>query len=98
MIYFLLNLAKVGVIFYFDTENSLQIMIRQATPLTMGQDVEIYMSDYREVGDGYMMPFVLDTQMDGQSIQKLNLETITVNEDIADDVFKFPGESTSESN
>ena len=78
--------------YYFDTENSLQIMIKQATPQTMGQDVEIYMSDYREVGDGYMMPFVLDTQLDGQSIQKLNLETITVNEDIADEVFKFPGE------
>jgi len=79
--------------YYFDVENSLQIMIKQATPQTMGQEVEIYMSDYQETGDGFLMPFVLDTQLDGQSIQKLSFSAITINEDITDDVFRFPGET-----
>jgi outer membrane lipoprotein-sorting protein len=79
--------------YYFDIQSSLQIMIKQATPQTMGQEVEIYMSDYQETGDGFLMPFVLDTQLDGQSIQKLNFSAIAVNEDIADDIFKFPGDT-----
>jgi len=84
--------------YYFDTGTNLQIMVKQATPMTMGQEVEIYLSDYQEVGDGLMMPFVLDTRADGQSIQKLKLDTITVNEDLPDDLFRFPGEAAPATN
>jgi hypothetical protein len=59
----------------------------------MEQEIEIYMSDYQEVPGGLLMPFVMDTQMQGQSVQKLTFTAITVNEEMPDELFKFPEEA-----
>ena len=79
--------------YYFDMATNLQIMVKQKSAQSMEQEIEIYMSDYQEVPNGLLMPFVMDTQMQGQSVQKLTFTAITVNEDIPDDIFKFPEEA-----
>jgi outer membrane lipoprotein-sorting protein len=79
--------------YYFDAATGLQVMLKQKSAQTMGQEVEIYLSDYQELPNGILMPFSLDSQMKGQSVQKLNFTAITVNEDIPDDIFKFPEET-----
>ena len=77
-------------LFYFDSESHLQILIKQANPQMEGQMVEIYMSDYQEAANGMLMPFVLDTQLQGQSIQKLTLTSIVVDGEMPDELFAFP--------
>jgi outer membrane lipoprotein-sorting protein len=79
--------------YYFDKATNLQIMVKQKSAQSMGQEIEIYLSDYQELPNGLLMPFVLDTQMQGQSVQKLNFTTITLDEEIPDDIFKFPEET-----
>ena len=79
--------------YYFDIATNLQIMVKQKSAQSMEQEIEIYMSDYQEVPNGLLMPFVMDTQMQGKSVQKLTFTAITVNEDMPDDIFKFPEET-----
>lgn len=79
--------------YYFDKATNLQVMVKQKSTQSMGQEIEIYLSDYQDIGDGLLMPFVMDTQMQGQSVQKLTFTAITVNEDMPDDLFKFPEET-----
>ncbi len=79
--------------YYFDTATNLQIMVKQKSAQSMEQEIEIYMSDYQEIPDGLLMPFVMDTQMQGQSVQKLTFTAITVNEEMPDELFKFPEEA-----
>jgi len=89
---------EMASFYYFDTEHYLQIMIKQPSAQAMGQEIEIHLSDYQETGNGLLMPFVMDTQYQGQSVQKLNFTTITVNEEMSDDLFAFPGEKKTEVN
>jgi outer membrane lipoprotein-sorting protein len=79
--------------YYFDLATNLQIMVKQKSAQSMEQEIEIYMSDYQEIADGLLMPFVMDTHMKGQSVQKLTFTAITANEELPDDIFKFPGEA-----
>jgi outer membrane lipoprotein-sorting protein len=79
--------------YYFDKATGLQMMLKQNGVQSMGQEVEIYLSEYQELPNGILMPFVMDSHMQGKSVQKLNFTAITVDEDIPDDVFKFPEET-----
>jgi outer membrane lipoprotein-sorting protein len=81
---------EMASLYYFDTEHYLPVMIKQPSPQAMGQEIEIHMSEYQETSDGVLMPFVMDTHFKGQSVQKLNFTEITINEEMADDIFKFP--------
>jgi outer membrane lipoprotein-sorting protein len=76
--------------YYFDAATGLQMMIRQASAENGGQEVEIYMSDYQDAGNGLIMPFVMDTRLQGQSLQKITFKKMGVNEEIADELFVFP--------
>jgi outer membrane lipoprotein-sorting protein len=76
--------------FYFDTDSHLQLLVKQSSPQMEGQMVEVYLSDYQEAGNGLLMPFTLDTQMQGQSLQKLILTSIVVDEEMPDELFAFP--------
>jgi outer membrane lipoprotein-sorting protein len=49
------------------------------------------MSDYQDIGEGLMMPFNMDTRMNGQSVQAIKFTTITINQEIPDSLFTFPG-------
>lgn len=79
--------------YFFDTEYFVPIMQRafvKSGP-AKGQETETYISDYQEV-DGFMMPFFIDTRMNGQSIMKMTIEGYTLNEEIDDSIFAMPGE------
>lgn len=76
--------------YYFDPASGLQVMIRQSNADTGGQEVEIHLSDYQDAGNGLLMPFVMDTRLEGQSLQKIVFKKMGVNADIADSEFTFP--------
>jgi outer membrane lipoprotein-sorting protein len=80
--------------YYFDCESYLPVLVKQTmTNEQMGtQEVEVYMSDYQDIGNGLMMAFNIDTRIGGQSVQAVKFTKAVLNEEIPDDVFKFPGE------
>lgn len=77
--------------YYFDTENYVPIMIQTAvkTGPAKGQLAETYLSDYQEV-EGLIFPFFMETKMAGQSVQKMTIKTIKINENYEDSMFAFP--------
>jgi outer membrane lipoprotein-sorting protein len=81
--------------YYFDKETYLPLMIK--TSITAGpqagQEVETYLSDYRDASDGMILPYSFEVKMGGQVVQSMVFEKITLNEDIPDDEFKFPGDA-----
>lgn len=81
----------VTQIYYFDAENYVPIMVTsfaRSGPMK-GQESQTYMSDYQEV-NGLMMPFSMESKMNGQTIQKLSFEKIALNEPVDDAMFAFP--------
>lgn len=54
-----------------------------------GQDSETYMSDYQEV-DGLVVPYYIEVRYNGQTAQKITLETVAFNEKIDETFFAFP--------
>jgi hypothetical protein len=57
----------------------------------MGNDTELetYVSDFRPEG-GVMMPHVIDSKADGNSVMMLTLDKVETNVAIDDAVFKMP--------
>ncbi|MBN1791866.1 MAG: hypothetical protein JW830_15305 [Bacteroidales bacterium] len=80
--------------YYFDSESYLPVLVKQTmSNEQMGtQEVDVYMSDYQDIGNGLMMSFNMDTRVGGQSVQAIKFTNAVINEDIPDDVFKYPGE------
>ena len=76
---------------YFDTE--LFIPIMQSAEIKSGpqkgQYSQTFFSDFQEVNGG-MMPFFLETKMNGETFQKITIETIEANVDIEDSLFTMP--------
>jgi hypothetical protein len=54
-----------------------------------GQEIMTYFSDYQEV-DGLMFPFYIESKVAGQTVQKITVEKITLNEKLDDSLFAFP--------
>ena len=81
----------VTEVYYFDAENFVPIMLvsyARSGP-AKGQALNTYLSDYQEV-DGLMIPFFMETKLNGQSFQKLTMEKVTFNEPMEDSLFTFP--------
>lgn len=77
---------------FFDTENFVPIMYRttvQQGP-SKGTITETYLSDYQETEYGIIMPYDIETRIGGQVGQKIIIEKVEINGDMADDVFAFP--------
>ena len=80
--------------YFFDSETYLPILVKQ-TPSAgqmAGQEMNVYYSDYQDAGDGLLMPYTIDTKVGGQSVQAVKFTKIELNGEIADEVFKYPGE------
>lgn len=79
------------IYYYFDTEYFVPIMMKQAVKEgpAKGQEAETYFSDYQEV-DGMIFPFFMETKVNGQSFQKMTLESIELNVEVSDGLFAFP--------
>jgi outer membrane lipoprotein-sorting protein len=82
--------------YYLDNETYLPMMLKQKSDAGQmaGQEVDIYFSDYQDAGDGLIMPFTMDTKVGGQSVQAIKFNTVMVNVEIPDEIFKFPTEAT----
>lgn len=76
---------------YFDAEHFVIIMSKSQIKNgeAKGQFTETYMSDYQEV-DGLMFPFFMESKFDGQSVQKITVTSIKLNEEYKDDMFAMP--------
>jgi outer membrane lipoprotein-sorting protein len=81
--------------YYFDKEAFLPLMVKTSVGSgpQAGQVIETYLSNYQDAGDGMIMPFTMEIKMGGQVVQSMVFEKITINEDIPDDEFKFPGDA-----
>lgn len=81
----------VTEVYFFDAENYVPIMtttfIRSGP--AKGQESKTYLSDYQDV-NGLMMPFSTETKMNGQTLQKMTFEKVTLNEPVEDSSFAFP--------
>lgn len=57
----------------------------------MGTDTELetFVSDFRPVG-GVLMPYLIDSKSDGNSVMTINIDKIEANAAIDDSVFKMP--------
>ena len=76
---------------YFEPENFVPIMrttyIRSGPQ--KGTEVKGYLSDYQDV-NGLMFPFSLEQKINGQSLSKITIEKITINDITDDSIFAFP--------
>ncbi|MCP3928368.1 MAG: outer membrane lipoprotein-sorting protein [Bacteroidetes bacterium] len=78
--------------YFFETENYVPIMVSlpiKSGPMK-GQMSESFFSDYQEV-DGLYFPFFLETKVNGQSIQKITIKSIVLNEEFEEGFFSMPG-------
>lgn len=75
---------------YIDATSFLDVKT-VATRKMMGNDMELetYVSDFRPEG-GVMMPHVIDSKSDGNSVMMLTLQKVETNVAIDDAVFKMP--------
>ncbi|HYC84969.1 MAG TPA: outer membrane lipoprotein-sorting protein [Chryseosolibacter sp.] len=78
-------------VYYFDSENYVPIMVKSyvRSGPAKGTEMQTYLSDYQDVS-GLMMPFAMETKINGQVVQKLVVEKIVINENIDDSVFAYP--------
>lgn len=81
----------VTEIHYFDAENFVPIMTKSyaRSGPSKGQEAQTYLSDYQEV-NGLMIPFSMETKSNGQTVQKMTFQKITINESVEDTLFAFP--------
>lgn len=78
-------------IYYFDAQNFVPVMVAttlQSGP-AKGQEVRNYLGDYQDA-DGLMLPFSLESKLNGQTIQKMTFEKISLNTAVDDALFAFP--------
>jgi outer membrane lipoprotein-sorting protein len=77
--------------YYFNKETYLPMLIisKAAAGPMQGQEVKTYMGDYREV-DGVKTPFTLESKANGQTVQKIVFEKVTLNAAMDDALFSFP--------
>jgi len=80
---------------FFDSSRFVPIMVRATATFGPMKDMvsEIYLSDYRETDYGITMPFIYETKINGMTQSQVNFKTISINSDLEDDVFLFPGTS-----
>ncbi len=81
----------VTVVYYFDVENYVPIMMISyaRTGPMKGAEARTYMSDYQEV-NGMMMPFSTEVKANGQTVQKMTFQKVSINENVDDSLFAFP--------
>lgn len=74
-------------IFFLDKELYLPLLVKSWT-----NDMEInsYMSDYQEVEGGLIIAFNIEVQMAGQPPQVISIDSVDVNVEMDDGLFKFP--------
>ncbi|MFB6285901.1 MAG: insulinase family protein [Candidatus Bipolaricaulia bacterium] len=72
---------------YYDTEAHL--LRRLERPEKAGQTRTTYYRDYRKV-NGYMVPFFRETVVAGQTISRVQLQTVEINQELDPSLFQNP--------
>lgn len=84
---------KKNIVYYFDLENFVPIMT--STTIMEGQAkgsvMETYLSEYDEF-EGLIVPFSTELKIDGNLIQKMTIEKLTLNTEIEEGFFSMPKE------
>lgn len=76
---------------YFDSENFVPLVVSRyiRSGPQKGTEVKSYLSDYQDVG-GLMFPFSMEQKVNGQTVFKVTLEKITINDIKDESIFAFP--------
>ncbi|MBN2215701.1 MAG: outer membrane lipoprotein-sorting protein [Bacteroidales bacterium] len=74
-------------VYYLDKEYFLPVMVRSWANNT---EIETYMSDYQEVGNGLTMAFNMEIKAAGQPGQIVLIDSVEVNVEMDDELFSFP--------
>ena len=77
---------EIETINYFDNSN--HMLVRQTMSL-MGQPAENSLENYQEV-DGYNLPFVTTTKIDGSVVSKVTFLKVEINQEIDPAIFAKP--------
>jgi outer membrane lipoprotein-sorting protein len=72
--------------YFIDSENYIPVMVRSKV---MGQDADTFLSDYQDV-NGLLFPFLQEGKLGGQTMTKITVEKITLNDNLDDSFFAFP--------
>ncbi len=88
---------KDGDIFYhfIDTDN--YVNLKTSSIVKMGEsqvESETYYSNYKDQ-DGVLMPFSMETKMNGQTVSQMNIDTVKFDIDIDSALFKMPEKDTT---
>jgi hypothetical protein len=77
--------------YYFEPEYYVPIMMEReiSNGQMKGQMAKTYLSDYQEV-EGLMMPFFIESKINGQTLQKLTITSVELNPEIETEMFNFP--------
>ncbi len=83
--------------YYFDAENFVPIRVEAeiTSGQMMGQMAITELSDYQEV-DGLYFPFSVTMRSEEGPGQTIEFDSIELNPEVSDDLFKFPGGEESE--
>lgn len=75
---------------YFDTQNN---VLLKSSSIMMVQDVEtefeMYFSNYKYI-DEILIPFSIETKVNGNTVMNMVIEEVTYNVDIPDSLFEMP--------
>lgn len=76
--------------YYLDAEYYVELKITSTTQ-QMGQEIQVdtYLSDYKEI-DGILVAFITEAKIQGMTQWQRTVETVELNVDIDDSVFKMP--------
>jgi hypothetical protein len=83
--------VEPDITYYFiDADNF--VVLKVTSKRNMGgnvMEVDSYTSNYKQV-DGIAMPYSSESKVQGNSVNQMTVDNITLNEDIADDLFEKP--------
>jgi len=81
----------VTVYFHYSTKLPIRQVFYRRDPKTKFRHEEVTFYDkYRDVGDGVLWPFVVQTRRDGERVYSMFSETVSINEPLTDEKFTLP--------
>jgi outer membrane lipoprotein-sorting protein len=84
------------VLFFLETDSCIEI--KTATYIKRGEEenlVESFLGDYKEV-EGIMFPFSVESKMNGNTVTKMAIESVKLNEKMDNSLFEMPAKKTVE--
>jgi len=74
-------------IYYLDKELYMPLLVKS---WVNDMEINTYLSDYQEVEGGLIIAFKIEVEMAGQPPQIISIDSVGVNEEMDDELFKFP--------